>query len=135
VQDYKLSPNDPGARLHGLYIGGQVAAEIWYEPTSYSTISVNGALVSIGPTGSLRVALGTRLLERMFIGPETEEIWCGNFEEYQLGVHITALRTDKLEWSAGTGWAFASDPPRWPVFPDRRQYEVLSPAADHICVR
>jgi Cellulose biosynthesis protein BcsS len=116
VQDYRLSPNDPGARLHGLYLGGQFAADIWYEPTSFSMISVNGALASIGPTGSLRVALGTRLLDLMFIGPETEEIWCGNFEEYQFGLHITALRTDKLEWSAASGIAFTSDHRDGPYF-------------------
>jgi hypothetical protein len=79
-------------------------------------ISVNGALASIGPTGSLRVALGTRLLDLMFIGPETEEIWCGNFEEYQFGLHITALRTDKLEWSAASGIAFTSDHRDGPYF-------------------
>jgi hypothetical protein len=116
VQDYRLSPNDPGARLHGLYLGGQFAADVWYEPTAYSMISVNGMLASIGPTGSLRVAFGTRFLDRMFIGPETGAIWCGNFEEYQFGAHITALRTDKLEWSAATGWAFTSDHRESPYF-------------------
>lgn len=109
VQDYRLNPNDPGARLHGLYIGGQFAADLWYEPTPFSMVSVNGALASIGQTGSLRVALGTRLLDRMFVGPETGAIWCGNFEEYQFGVHVTALHTNRLEWSAGSGWAFTSD--------------------------
>lgn len=74
VQDYRLSPNDPSARLHGSYVGGEVASDVWYEPTSYSMISVNGMLASIGPTGSLRVALGTRFLDRMFVGPESEEI-------------------------------------------------------------
>jgi hypothetical protein len=116
VQNYQLSPNDPGARLHGRYFGGQAAADIWYEPTAYSMIAVNSALASIGPTGSLRIALGTRLLDRMFLGPETEEIWCGNFEEYQFGVHVTALRTDKLEWSAASGIAFTSDHRNGPYF-------------------
>ncbi len=116
VQDYRLSPNDPGARLHGFYVGGEVASDVWYEPTSYSMISVNGMLASIGPTGSLRVALGTRFLDRMFVGPESEEIWCGNFEQYELGAHVTAFRTDRLEWSAGAGWAITSDHREGPYF-------------------
>jgi hypothetical protein len=116
VQNYQLSPNDPGARLHGRYFGAQAAADIWYEPTAYSMIALNSTLASIGPTGSLRIAVGTRFLDRMFIGPETEEIWCGNFEEYQFGVHVTALRTDKLEWSAATGIAFTSDHRDGPYF-------------------
>lgn len=116
VQDYRLSPNDPGARLHGFHVGGQFATDVWWEPTSYSMISVNGTLASIGPTGSLRVALGTRLLDRMFFGPEIEEIWCGNFEQYEIGVHITALRADRLEWSAGSGLAVTSDHRESPYF-------------------
>jgi len=116
VQDYRLSPNDPGARLHGSYVGGEVASDVWYEPTSYSMISINGMLASIGPTGSLRVALGTRFLDRMFVGPESEEIWCGNFEQYELGAHVTAFRTDRLEWSAGAGWAITSDHREGPYF-------------------
>jgi hypothetical protein len=116
VQDYQLSPYDPGSRLHGLYAGGEFAADIWYQPTTFSMISVNGTVASIGPTGSLRVALGSRLFDRMFVGPETEAIWCGNFEEYQLGVHVTALRTGMLEWSAGSGWTVTSDHRNGPYF-------------------
>ena len=109
VQNYRLSPADPGARLHGFYVGGEVASDVWWEPTSYSMIALNGMLASIGPTGSLRVAFGTRFLDRMFVGPESETIWCGNFEQYELGAHVTAFRTDRLEWSAGTGFAITSD--------------------------
>jgi hypothetical protein len=116
VQDYRLSPNDPGARLHGSYVGGEFASDVWYEPTSYSMISVDGMLASIGPTGSLRVALGTRFLDRMFVGPESKEIWCGNFEQYELGAHVTAFRTDRLEWSASAGWAITSDHREGPYF-------------------
>ena len=30
VQNYWLTPYDPGGRLHGLYGGGQVAGDLWY---------------------------------------------------------------------------------------------------------
>jgi hypothetical protein len=109
VQDYRLSPLDPRARLRGFYVGGEVASDVWYEPTSYSMVAINGMLASIGPTGSLRVALGTRFLDRMYVGPESETIWCGNFEQYELGAHITGFRTDRLEWSAASGFALTSD--------------------------
>src|SRR5579862_1040081 len=116
VQDYRLSPFDPGARLQGLHVGGEFAADVWYQPTAYGMISVNGTFASVGPTGSLRVAFGSRLFDRMFVGPETEEIWCGNFEEYQFGAHVTALRTGVVEWSAGSGWAFTTDHRNGPYF-------------------
>jgi Cellulose biosynthesis protein BcsS len=55
------------------------------------------------------VAAGVRFLDRMFVGPENQEIWCGNFEEYQLGALVTALRIDAFEWSAGSGFALTFD--------------------------
>ncbi len=54
VQDYRLSPYDPGSRLHGLYAGAQAATEIWYQPTTNTMAAVSGSVASIGPTGSLR---------------------------------------------------------------------------------
>ena len=34
VQDYRLSPYDPGSRLHGLYVGAQLASDVWYQPAA-----------------------------------------------------------------------------------------------------
>src|SRR5580692_7244293 len=50
VQDYRLSPYDPGSRLHGLYAGAQLATDVWYQPTATIMAAVNGSLVSIGRT-------------------------------------------------------------------------------------
>jgi len=109
VQDYRLTPDDPGSHLHGSYIGAQFAADVWYQPSAATMAALSGAIASIGPTGYLRAAFGFRLFEPAFVGPETEEIWCGDFEELQLGVHVTGLRIDALEWSAGGGWSMTSD--------------------------
>jgi len=109
VQDYRLTPNDPGSGLHGLYLGAQFSADVWYQPTAMTMTAVNGTFTTIGLTGSLRVAFGYRLLEPAFIGPEIEEIWTTNFEELQFGVHVTGLRTRALEWSASGGWTLTSD--------------------------
>jgi hypothetical protein len=72
-------------------------------------VAVSGAVASIGPTGSLRMAFGARVLGAAFVGPESAEIWCGNFEQLELGAHITGLHVDALDWSAGGGWAMTSD--------------------------
>lgn len=109
VQDYRLTPNDPSSRLHGFYLGGQFSTDIWYQPTAHTMASVNGTLATIGPTGSLRTAVGVRVFEKAFVGPEIEELWCGNFQEMQFGAHITGLRTEALEWSAAGGWSLTSD--------------------------
>ena len=109
VQDYRLSPYDPGSRLHGLYAGGQFATEVWYRPTANIMAAVNGAVASIGPTGTLRGALGYRVFDAMFVGPETAMLWCGDFQQLEVGGHLTGWRLGALEWSAGGGWAINSD--------------------------
>lgn len=109
VQDYRLTPDDPGSRLHGFYIGAQSAADMWYQPNALTMAALNGAIASIGPTGYVRAAFGWRLFSTAFLGPEIEEIWCGNFEELELGAHITALRIAAVEWSMGSGLALTSD--------------------------
>jgi hypothetical protein len=109
VQDYRLAPNDPGATLHGFYAGAQVAADIWYQPSATTMAAVSGAIASIGPTGSLRMAFGYKFLEPVFFGPETQEIWSGDFQEVQFGAHLTGLHTAALEWSAGSGWSITTD--------------------------
>jgi hypothetical protein len=105
AQDYRLKPYDPGSRLHGAYLGGQFATEVWYQPATNIMAAVNGSIASIGPTGSLRAAVGVRIFDAMFVGPESAVLWCANFQELQFGVHVTAFRYHALEWSVGTGWA------------------------------
>ena len=110
VQDYRLAPADPGSRFNGFFVGAQAAADIWYQPTPHTMAALNGAIASIGPTGYLRAAIGIRLLDRAFVGPEFGEFWCGDFQEIELGAHVTGLRIgDGMEWSMGSGLALTSD--------------------------
>lgn len=109
VQDYRLTPNDPGSRLHGLYVGGETGLDIWYQPTANTMATFNGAVSSIGPTGFAREAVGVRVFDRAFVGPEIEQIWCADFEEIELGAHLTGLRFNSVEWSMASGFALTSD--------------------------
>ena len=109
VQDYRLSPYDPGSRLHGLYVGGQFAADVWFEPSKNTMAALNGSVTSIGPTGYLRGALGARVFDAAFVGPEAAMLWCGNFQQLEAGGHLTGLHVGASEWSAGAGWSMDSD--------------------------
>jgi Cellulose biosynthesis protein BcsS len=109
VQDYRLSPYDPGSRLHGLYAGGQFATDVWYQPTANIMAAINGSLVSIGPTGYLRGALGYRVFDAAFVGPETEMLWCADFQQIEVGAHLTGLHIGASEWSVGGGLSMDSD--------------------------
>lgn len=109
VQDYRLAPADPASRLHGFYVGGEAAADIWYQPNALTMAAVNGAIASIGPTGYLRAAIGLRLFDGAFVGPEIEQLWCADYQQIEFGAHVTALRFQGLEWSMGSGLALTSD--------------------------
>lgn len=109
VQDYRLTPADPGSRLHGLYVGAEFATDIWYQPNALTMAALSGAFSSIGPTGYVRAAIGFRLFAPAFVGPELEELWCADYQEIELGAHVTALRINAVEWSMGSGWAMTSD--------------------------
>ena len=112
VQDYRLTPDDPGSRLRGFYTGAAFAADIWYQPNAKTMAALSGAIASIGPTGYLRAAVGARLFPAAFVGPEMQQIWCGDYQQFQFGAHVTGLRIDALDWSAGAGLAITSDR-RW----------------------
>lgn len=109
VQDYRLTPADPGSHLHGFYVGGETAVDIWYQPTAMTMAAVSGAVDSIGPTGYVRGAIGVRVFNRAFVGPEIEQIWCGDYEELEFGAHVTGLRLGPVEWSMASGMALTSD--------------------------
>lgn len=109
AQDYRLTPYDPGSRLHGFHVGGQFGGEVWYQPAANLMASLNGTVASIGPTGSLRGALGIRAFDMAFVGPEAAAFWCAEFRQYEVGLHLTALRWNALEWSAGGGWSTDSE--------------------------
>jgi len=109
VQDYRLTPNDPGSRLRGLYGGAEFDGNIWFQLSPTMMATANGSIVSIGPTGSVRAAVGWRLFEPFYVGPEAQGIWCAEYQQLRLGAHVTGFRIEGVEWSAASGWAIESD--------------------------
>jgi len=109
VQDYRLTPFDPGSRLHGFYAGAAFATDIWYQPSPATMVALDGSIASIGLIGSARAAIGWRFSESFFVGPETQAIWCVDYQQLRFGAHVTGFRIDALEWSAAGGWAIESD--------------------------
>jgi len=108
VQDFRLSPYDPGSLLRGTYAGGQFAIDVWYQPNAETAIALDGSISSIAYIGSARAAFGRRPTGSFFIGPESQAIWCNDYLQLRFGAHVTALRVDNLEVSAGAGLAIES---------------------------
>ena len=106
VQNYRLTPYDPGSRPHGFYAGGQLAADLWYQPNPATMVALDSSIASIG---LICAAIGWRSTEPFFIGPETQVLWCLDYQQLRVGAHVTGFRIDALEWSAAGGWAMESD--------------------------
>lgn len=109
VQDYRLMPYDPKSLLRGSYGGGQLAADLWYQPNPTTMMALDGTITSIALIGSARAAIGWRSSpESFFVGPEAQALWCIDYQQLRVGAHVTAYRIDALEWSAAAGFAAES---------------------------
>jgi hypothetical protein len=109
VQDHQLVPNDPGARLRGHYVGARLSGDFWYQPTAQFMVAADASATTVGPTTSFRAATGWRVFDTLFIGPETQMLWCADYRQLRLGIHFTGLHTDIFEWLLASGWARDSD--------------------------
>jgi hypothetical protein len=105
VQDYRLSPFDPGSLLHGFYSGAQIALDAWYQPSAATMVALDASVASIEAIGSARAAVGWRFDGSAFAGPEVQAFWCIDYQEWRIGAHVTGFPVDGLYWSAATGLA------------------------------
>jgi len=109
AQYHYLMPYDPGSKLAGTHVGIRSAIEFWYEPDAHSVWAADASISSIGPSYSARLAYGWRLFDALYAGPEVAGFSDDNYKQFRAGLHITGLKWQFLEWSAGLGWATDSD--------------------------
>ena len=110
VENHRLRPDDPSSKLRGTLAGARGAIEIWYEPNASTMLEANASLSSVGPSYSARAAYGWRLFEKFYLGPEVQGFaFDDNYRQFRAGVHLTALKTEKFEYSGALGWARDSD--------------------------
>ena len=111
LQKHKLWPDDPDNRLRGQTFGLRMASELWYEPTPASLIASDASISSIATSHSARLAYGWRVADEIFngngfyVGPEAQYFGSDGYRHWRLGLHITSLKTEATEWSAGGGLA------------------------------
>ena len=109
IKDDATSPYDPANRLHGLSVDARTAVNLWFEPTPATMIAADASLSSIVRSYSARAALGWRLRDWFYLGPEAQAFACIGFTQARIGVHLTGLKTGQFEWSAAAGWSGDSD--------------------------
>jgi hypothetical protein len=109
LRDHRLTPDDPSAGLRGRRIGLQAAAEAWYQLNDTSMLAADGAISTIDAIRHARLAYGWKLFERFYAGPEIAGYASGSYRQFRLGLHVTALRTGRWEWSGAIGLASDND--------------------------
>jgi hypothetical protein len=109
LQQHQTSPDDPGNGLRGFHAGARGGFDLWIEPIPAALMVTTSLSAStIGRNIWWRGAAGVRAFD-LWMGPES--VWCGDdtYRQLRFGAHVTGLRTDMFEWSAGVGWVTDSD--------------------------
>jgi hypothetical protein len=105
----RLSPDDPGNKLRGDKVGLRISAELWNEPTPATMFAADASVSTIATSYSARAAVGWRVLDRFYAGPETQVYGGEGYRQLRFGVHVTGFKYGGAEWSAAAGWAIDTD--------------------------
>jgi hypothetical protein len=109
LQSNTYTPDDPGNRLRGITAGLRVGGDIWYQPNDSMMATAAASVSTSAANFWSRAALGWRLREWAWIGPEATAFGDQGYQQWRLGFHVTAFRTGRFEWSAGFGEAWDTD--------------------------
>lgn len=109
AQEHDLSPADPSSSLEGSLVGVRSGFDLWYEPTAAMMVSADASYSTIGGGYGGRLAMGWRILNRIYLGPEAAVFNCDDYRQYRVGLHFTGFRTERFELSAGLGYVEDSD--------------------------
>lgn len=109
LQSHRLRPDDPDNRMRGTNFGLRVGGDLWYQPSGTFMMSAGASASTIGPNYWTRAAVGWRLFDAVWVGPEVLALGGDRYHQFRAGVHATALRTLAVEWTAGFGFVRDSD--------------------------
>jgi len=104
LQNHRTSPDDPASSLRGNHAGLRVNAEVWWEPTAWLMLASSVSASTIGSSFGVRGAMGWRVLDRFWAGPEIEASGDPVYRQYRVGLHVTSFRMAAFEWSLGAGY-------------------------------
>lgn len=109
VQFHRLSPDDIGNRLRNTHAGARAGVDIWAEPTDMTMASFSVSTSTIGTSYWTRAAVGWRVFDSAWIGPEVGALGDTEYRQLRFGAHLTGLHTQAIEWSFGAGYVNDSD--------------------------
>lgn len=114
-QTHWLWPDDIDNRLRGRNFGLRFAAELWWEATPRALITGDASLSTLATSHSARIAYGWRVTgdllndENFYVGPELQYLGADGYGQTRIGLHVTSMRTDEIEWSVAIGYGRDTD--------------------------
>src|SRR4029077_19491161 len=109
VQNHRLTPDDPNNRQRGIDGGARANIRVWYQPTEHlmAALCLSGSTLGTNVWG--RGALGFRMIDKAWVGPEVVVYSDEHYQQYRAGLHVTSLRTGAFEFSLGAGYVQDTD--------------------------
>jgi hypothetical protein len=108
VEEHSL-PADSTDPLRGLHFGMRAGVDVWYEPASAMMMAASLWFSSAGLDFWTRGAVGGRVFDWAWVGPEVTALGNPTYQQYRVGAHVTSFMTGALEWSSSVGYAYDSD--------------------------
>lgn len=105
LQSHAFLPDDPNNPMRGHSGGLRLAGDFWWEPTAQTMAQGWATWSSADKSYVVRGALGWRPFDWFYVGPEAQFLGDGEYRQFRFGVHVTAWRSGRFEWSAGAGLA------------------------------
>jgi hypothetical protein len=81
-----------GARDNGLAAGVRVQGELWAHPSEATLVTASLVLGSSRLDLWSRIALGYRIFDGVFVGPEVATYATDTYRKWQVGLHATGLQ-------------------------------------------
>jgi hypothetical protein len=99
-----FNPDHGHSDLRGSRLGLRAAGEFWWEPSPELMLTGSVFATSIAAGHGGRVAIGRRLLDSFWVGPEFSGSRDCFSTQTRIGAHLTGLKTGEFEWSAAAGY-------------------------------
>jgi hypothetical protein len=84
--------------------GARGTADLWWEPTRLLMLQASLSGTTIDSGYSTRIAVGVRMFDWFWVGPEATLSNDYFSQQTKIGGHLTGLRTGPYEWSLAAGY-------------------------------
>lgn len=104
--DFEIDTPDSinATKMRGTHFGARGGADFWWEPIPQLMLASSFSATTIANAYSARGAMGWRLADLFWLGPEISTSGDDFSQQYRVGIHLTGFKAAGLDWSAAAGY-------------------------------